>query len=1265
MLCLANIPENEAVTATTTQAAGKSDKQQQDFQPFKMQANSGASTPQPLVPSKMVTAAQQSDIDRRMELLEARFVSPAPIGAKGGSAPQSPAFPGQLPSLSNTPSPGGGGGQNSNLQNVLLQAHSSGSHHSFSFEKSAAEQQVEVGVAAFGGNSSRHSAHSHASLASQHSQPQGPPLIQTQSYKAANAAVERHMARVGAALNIPPPPHAGNSPGGEHSRSSSCSASSLGSKSASGTATQRLATTPSANSSLAIAATSRRPASSIHVEKKSAPCDRPGAHILDDSDGFYGRNPQKTSGTHHDSSAAAGTKNLSADNTAASIATSNSNSNRGAPEYCSHRNNAHRRRRRTNANNPNAAASDSVSTSTTVTGTTTGSGTTPSSVPRAQITGAMTSQDVPPPPPRLGAASSSSHLSASVAPPSCSSSNQTLLTGHLHRRPVVRAGGSKGATFVAESPPIVDGDVEGGEHVVGAAGVGAVKSLRLPTNRDAPPSNGGGGSRKKAVPHKRPLSDITLSDPSHNQGKNGGSTPNGRGRSPPAASGGARERSKSPASERRASRKRTRLQFNTAAASAGGDNDQQQQQPQQSQPQPAAAAAVAPSDESADPTSLSRDRAGSTSNPGAASGASTPKSSSKRGGGGGGGGPPSNNKSIHDFFGFGSAKKKKAQSSQPTGAGCGGGEAQQPSRSRVVDGGATDGGGGALSASRAIAADGGQLRPVSPSNLTGGAHDSSSSGAAGSASKAELDRLRRQVADLERLAADRDEQLRAVRNNQSMMQHTLRATLQRRESELETLRSKTESRDARAKAKIEVLIRSESGREAREVRQKLASDGARLGRIVYTRAGLHTVESWEDGQASRALKRRRAELKERRVELERRQRDARVAAQRVARGGDGDAPMKDAVDEAEKDSEGSSDTAGAIGNVIDQLDAMEAEESVRFHLANLRRDEEELAEDERALHHEKGAHIRDLKRVASEDQSRFKSRPTMHERYIPLSQLGKGGFSEVWKAFDLDELREVAVKIHQLDPRWSESKKTNYTKHVTREYDIHRSVRHPRIVSLYDVFEIDDNSFATVLECCEGTDLDTLLKERKTLPERDARAILIQILSGMRYLSAPSEDGSRQGVIHYDLKPGNILFDKYGDAKITDFGLSKIVDTADPTDSMELTSQGAGTYWYLPPECFVTHQSVRISNKVDVWSIGVIYFQMLFGRRPFGDGQSQDKVLSNNIMLNARDVRFPSKPAGVSGGAKDFIRKCLTYDQTFRSNVSQLCAHPYLQQKEL
>jgi tousled-like kinase len=132
------------------------------------------------------------------------------------------------------------------------------------------------------------------------------------------------------------------------------------------------------------------------------------------------------------------------------------------------------------------------------------------------------------------------------------------------------------------------------------------------------------------------------------------------------------------------------------------------------------------------------------------------------------------------------------------------------------------------------------------------------------------------------------------------------------------------------------------------------------------------------------------------------------------------------------------------------------------------------------------------------------------------------------QAFDLVELREVACKIHQLNAQWSEAKKASYVKHSVREYHIHRGLNHPRIVSLLDIFEIDNNTFATVLELCTGGDLDSYIKQHEVLPEREVRAIIGQVVSGLAYLNTKPRN-----VIHYDLKPANILFDANGECKIT------------------------------------------------------------------------------------------------------------------------------------
>jgi serine/threonine protein kinase len=112
---------------------------------------------------------------------------------------------------------------------------------------------------------------------------------------------------------------------------------------------------------------------------------------------------------------------------------------------------------------------------------------------------------------------------------------------------------------------------------------------------------------------------------------------------------------------------------------------------------------------------------------------------------------------------------------------------------------------------------------------------------------------------------------------------------------------------------------------------------------------------------------------------------------------------------------------------------------------------------------------------------------------------------------------------------------------------LHENVCHPGIISLFDVFEIDDNAIAIILEVCNRVDLDARLKRQCQLSEQDTYIILLHILSGMMYPSHPSEDDSCWGIIHYDFEPANKLLDQDGDGKITGFGLYMIMNLLNTT----------------------------------------------------------------------------------------------------------------------
>ncbi|XP_022696465.1 serine/threonine-protein kinase tousled-like 2 isoform X3 [Varroa jacobsoni] len=380
------------------------------------------------------------------------------------------------------------------------------------------------------------------------------------------------------------------------------------------------------------------------------------------------------------------------------------------------------------------------------------------------------------------------------------------------------------------------------------------------------------------------------------------------------------------------------------------------------------------------------------------------------------------------------------------------------------------------------------------------------------------------------------------------------------------------------------LLIEKSAMEKKQCRQKCMQNRLRLGQFVTQRQGASFVENWVDGHAFTELLKKQEQVASEREEIERQrkllQKRKPIGSTQAGKG------------QGAKGATGQNQTTGGLvtgsgaqgapngGGEFVKPDSpkdtarltwyeyYEQEEILKLRGQTLKKEDTDLQLELEKLERERNLHIRELKRIHNEDASRFNNHPVLNERYLLLILLGKGGFSEVHKAFDLKEQRYVACKIHQLNKDWKDDKKANYIKHALREYNIHKALDHPRVVRLYDVFEIDPNSFCTVLEYCDGHDLDFYLKQHKSIPEREARCIVMQVVHALKYLNE-----IKPPIIHYDLKPGNILLGSgclSGEIKITDFGLSKIMDDDNysPEYGMDLTSQGAA--------CMSTHMKTTL-----------------------------------------------------------------------------------------
>lgn len=206
-------------------------------------------------------------------------------------------------------------------------------------------------------------------------------------------------------------------------------------------------------------------------------------------------------------------------------------------------------------------------------------------------------------------------------------------------------------------------------------------------------------------------------------------------------------------------------------------------------------------------------------------------------------------------------------------------------------------------------------------------------------------------------------------------------------------------------------------------------------------------------------------------------------------------------------------------------------------------------------------------------------------RYHILEQLGEGGMATVYKAYDTRLETDVAVKVIRTE-NLAPSVLERALKRFEREAKALAKLTHANIVKVLDYGEFEGKPFLVMPFLQGGT-----LKKRLTgqpIPWRDATRLLIPVARALAYAHT-------ERMIHRDIKPSNILTTKTGDPMLTDFGIAKIIDEETTVD-LTGTSAAVGTPEYMAPEQ-VTAKTV--DHRVDIYALGVVYYEMLTGRKPF------------------------------------------------------------------
>lgn len=257
--------------------------------------------------------------------------------------------------------------------------------------------------------------------------------------------------------------------------------------------------------------------------------------------------------------------------------------------------------------------------------------------------------------------------------------------------------------------------------------------------------------------------------------------------------------------------------------------------------------------------------------------------------------------------------------------------------------------------------------------------------------------------------------------------------------------------------------------------------------------------------------------------------------------------------------------------------------------------------------------------------------------FTVVEKIGFGSYSTVYKAYQKFQVNEyVAVKVVEkakLSVRGKDD--------IVNEIKVMKMLKHKHIVEMKD-FRWDEKNIYIIMEFCDGGDLSTFIKKRHKLPEKVCQKFLQQLAIGLQFLRA-------HNISHLDLKPQNLLLVTQPKLtlKIGDFGFAQFLSDSTQKNAIR------GSPLYMAPEMLL---GKSYDVKVDLWSVGVIAYECLFGKAPYSSGTY--KELYSRIMTRTPIVIYDNM--NLSEDCKDFLRNLLMHDPEKRMNYERFFSHPFL-----